>query len=540
MAYTIPHFMGYRFGLFNYATQSTGGYADFDFYRVGSSVNNIIYNGPNISITNPVSGNLHLADEDITLTASANSPNGTITSVQFFNGNTLLGSDNSSPYSFTWSKVPAGTYNVRAVATDNQGKTSETGITIKVNVPRGPYNDAMHQIPGIIQLEHFDVGGNGFAYMDGTPGSEVTPSVNFRPDEDVDIESCTDTGGGYNIGWTNAGEWLEYTVDVTKPGTYDLALRIACNGDGRTVSVTMDDKDIGTDIIIPNTAGWQNWQTVTMKDIKLTAGQKVMRVTIGATDFVNLNYVNFTLTKELKQEPYNETAHRVPGRIEAEEYDLGGEGLAYHEANNNGNQGGAILRNDEVDIEVTLDTDGEYNLGYTLKGEWLEYTVDVISTGAYVLQLRVASDGDGKQMHVEIDGVNVTGAINVPNTGGWQTWETITINDVSIKEGHHVMRLVFDSDYMNLNFIQFNDVITGVSVADYSDIKFFPNPFHNDGLHVRSEGEFTYRIIDVNGLEIESGRVSDEHSIGLSLKPGVYMISFKNKEGDFISKIVKL
>ena len=68
-----------------------------------------------------------------------------------------------------------------------------------------------------------------------------------------------------------------------------------------------------------------------------------MRVTIGATDYVNLNYATFTLVKELKQEPFNSTAHTIPGRIEAEEYDLGGEGLAYHEANAEGNQGEATI-----------------------------------------------------------------------------------------------------------------------------------------------------------------------------------------------------
>ncbi|MBO9699091.1 MAG: family 43 glycosylhydrolase, partial [Sporocytophaga sp.] len=295
MAYTIPHFMGYRFGLFSYATKSAGGYADFDFYRVGASVNNIIYNGPSVSFSSPASGQSYQAGDDITLTASASSPNGTINNVQFYNGNTLLGSDNSSPYSIVWSKVPAGTYNLKAIATDNQGKTAESSITIKVNVPQGPYKGTAHIIPGTIQLEEYDLGGNGVAYKDDSPGSAVTPVVNYRTDEDVDIENCTDVGGGYNLGYTTAGEWLEYSVNVTKAGTYDMALRIACSGDGRTVSVAMDGKDIASNIAIPNTAGWQTWQTVNVKDINLSAGQKIMRVTIGSTDYVNMNFMTFTL-----------------------------------------------------------------------------------------------------------------------------------------------------------------------------------------------------------------------------------------------------
>src|SRR5690606_17470561 len=148
-----------------------------------------------------------------------------------------------------------------------------------------------------------------------------------------------------------------------------------------------------------------------------------------------------------------------PGRIEAEEYDLGGEGLGYHEANTNGNQGGATFRNDEVDIETTVDADGEYNISYILQDEWLEYSVEVQATGTYDLDVRVASDGAGKTFHIEIDGADVTGPITVPNTGGFQTWATVNVPGISLTEGDHQMRIVFDASYFNLNYVAFNEII---------------------------------------------------------------------------------
>lgn len=494
---------------------------------------------PIVNFTSPLPNSSFAAPASITLTAEAIAYGGTISNVRFYNGTTLLNTDNTLPYSFNWENVATGTYNIKAVATDNQNRSSETTITIKVNLPQGSYNGIKHSIPGTIQLEHFDVGGNGFAYMDGTLGSQVTPAVNFRTDEDVDIENCSDVGGGYNIGWATAGEWLEYSVDVIKSGTYDLAIRVACNGEGRTISVNMDGINLADEVIIPNTTGWQSWQTVLVKDVHLTAGQKIMRITTGATDFVNLNFVTFSLTKELKQEPYKGTAHLIPGKVEAEEYDLGGEGIAYHETNTNGNQGGAILRNDEVDIEVTQDSEGEYNIGYTLNGEWLEYTVDVLSTGVYVLQLKVAADGDGKKMHVEVDGVDATGMINIPNTKGWQTWETIHINDVNLKEGQHVVRVVFDSDYMNLNYIQFNDVVTGIENIGLKENVVFPNPFFSEGFQIRSLGKFNYKIRNVNGVEIETGSGKDELIIGSALKSGVYLLSIETNSSVISRKIIK-
>ncbi len=493
--------------------------------------------GPSITLATQPANAVYTAPAAINLVATATTPNGTISNVKFYNGNTLLSSDDSAPYSYSWTNVAAGTYTVRAVLTDSQNKTAETSITIKVNQPQGPYNGTLHSIPGTIQLEHFDVGGNGNAYMDSSPGSET--DVTFRSDEDVDIEECTDTGGGYNIGWTAAGEWLEYSVDVKTAGVYDLALRVACNGTGRTVSVAMDDAVIANNIAIPNTTGWQTWQTVIVKDINLTPGKKIMRVTIGATDYVNLNYVTFTLSKELKQEPFKGSAFQIPGRIEAEEYDLGGEGLAYHEANTNGNEGKASFRNDEVDIETTEDVDGSYNISYILQGEWLEYTVEVGGTGSYDLDIRVAADGDGKTFHIEMDGNDVTGPISVPNTGGWQTWKTVTVNDVSLTAGKHIMRIVFDASYMNLNYVEFRDVITGNINSITSEIKVFPNPFGDTGLAINVPEDFRYRITDLRGLELESGIGTGNAMVGNNLEPGAYVLTIEIGKDTFVQKILK-
>ncbi len=486
--------------------------------------------GPSVAFVTPTNNAVFTAGNNIELAVSASASNSSISNVKFYNGSTLLNTDNTAPYSYTWSNVAAGTYQVKAIATDNDGKTGETTITIRINLAQGPYNGTLHVIPGTIQLEHFDVGGNGFAYNDDSPGSQVTPVVNFRTDEDVDIETCTDVGAGYNVGWATAGEWLEYSVDVKTAGTYDLDLRVAVDGTGRTLSVAMDGTNIASSITIPNTTGWQTWQTVKVKDINLTAGKKIMRVTVGSTDYVNMNYVTFSLTKELKQEPFKGTAHLIPGRIEAEEYDLGGEGLAYHEANTNGNEGNATLRNDEVDIETIQDIDGTYNVAYILQGEWLEYTINVPASGKYDLNARVAADGDGKLFHIEMDGTDVTGPVNVPNTGGWQAWQTVSIKDINLTAGEHVMRIAFDASYMNLNYIEFSDVITGLKNNKSGGVDLYPNPFSEAGLHIKKKGDFEYFITDAKGTLIEKGQGTEEHHIGQNLVPGIYFL-FLNQAG---------
>lgn len=76
----------------------------------------------------------------------------------------------SAPYAYSWTNVPVGTYTITAVATDNAGtKATSAAVTLKVNVAQAAYNNTIHEIPGTIQAEAFDVGGNGFAYFDETP-----------------------------------------------------------------------------------------------------------------------------------------------------------------------------------------------------------------------------------------------------------------------------------------------------------------------------------------------------------------------------------
>jgi len=59
--------------------------------------------------------------------------------------------------------------------------------------------------------------------------------------------------------------------------------------------------------------------------------------------------------------------------------------------------------------------------------------------------VRVASYGTGGVFHIEVDGVDATGAMIVPNTGGWQTWRTITAASISLTSGTHVIRVVMDT-----------------------------------------------------------------------------------------------
>jgi len=249
---------------------------------------------PTVSMTAPANHSSYVAPATIALTATAADADGTVTKVEFHNGTTVLGTVTASPYTFSWKNVAAGTYIITAVATDNSGNiTTSAADTIKVNVAQAAYGGTPWPIPGTIQFENYDVGGNGYAYNDYTSGN--TGGATFRTDEDVDIENCTDTSGVYDVGYATAGEWLDYTVKVATAGKYNLVLRVACNGDGRTVSLQAKGVSIANALAIPNTAGWQTWTNVTVNNVSLDSGVQVIRITIGASDYVNLNYMTFSM-----------------------------------------------------------------------------------------------------------------------------------------------------------------------------------------------------------------------------------------------------
>jgi Carbohydrate binding module (family 6)/Domain of unknown function (DUF362) len=138
-------------------------------------------------------------------------------------------------------------------------------------------------------------------------------------------------------------------------------------------------------------------------------------------------------------------------RIQAENYDNGGEGLAYHDTTS-GNSGGQY-RSEDVDIEACSDTGGGYDVGWTDTGEWLKYSISVIQAGTYTLRLRAAGTAAGT-LRVWFDAVNKTGTLPIPSTGGWQAWTSVDKIGIPLSAGPHVMEVELLSGGYNLNWYE--------------------------------------------------------------------------------------
>ncbi|MEQ9303973.1 MAG: carbohydrate-binding protein, partial [Marinoscillum sp.] len=114
------------------------------------------------------------------------------------------------------------------------------------------------------------------------------------------LEETSDTGGGFNIGYTNAGDYLEYRINVKDSGIYQITSRVACQGNAGEFSLQQISED-GAVIneassSVPVTGGWQEWETVSDGEIKLDKGRWVLRLTITDPEF-NLNWIRLTKKK---------------------------------------------------------------------------------------------------------------------------------------------------------------------------------------------------------------------------------------------------
>jgi hypothetical protein len=212
-------------------------------------------------------------------------------------------------------------------------------------------------IPGTLYATGYDMGYAGQAYLDadfentgGSSGTTYNSGWTYRNDG-VDIEACTDAGSnGYDVGWTNPGEFLGFTVNAAA-GLYSVKARVSAGGSGGSIKLSVDGTDATPAIAVGGTGGWQSWQTVSvgsLGSIGLTAGThdlKLHFITAG----VNVNRLEFTMTSNavpqasthppefgLEQNypnPFNPTTHlalSLPGRemAKVEVYDILGRKVA--------------------------------------------------------------------------------------------------------------------------------------------------------------------------------------------------------------------
>jgi beta-glucosidase len=343
-----------------------------------------------------------------------------------------------------------------------------------------PYGGTPAAVPGTVYAANYDTGGQGVAYN----VTSVNGSANSYRSDGVDLEATADTedtsapGGAYDMGWTTPGQWFNYTVDVATAGTYTVAFRLS-SPYGITDALHIANSS-GTNltgsVAVPNTGGYETWTTVDAS-ITLPAGEQTLTVDQDDNGW-NFHFMTFTLNSSggggggggsgggSGDQPFGGTPAAVPGTIQAANYDTGGQGVAYNVTSVNGTANS--YRSDGVDLEDTADTQdtsaagGAYDMGWTTPGQWFNYTVEVATAGSYTVSFRLSSPyGITDALHIANSaGTNLTGSVAVPDTGGYETWTTVTAT-VTLPAGEQTLTVDQDSNGWNFHYMAFTQGSSG-------------------------------------------------------------------------------
>lgn len=372
------------------------------------------------------------------------------------------------------------------------------------NVPQAPFNGVPAAIPGLIQAEDYDLGGEGKGYHDTDKQNE---GGEYREDG-VDIKK--NAAGNYSIGWMAEGESLTYTVDIADATKFHWSINAATDNENAQFHFQVDGEDVTKATAVPSTGSWDAYKEI-KGTVNLPAGEHQITLVIDKPYF-DLDWIKF----ELIQEPYNGVAAAIPGTIEAEEFDFGGKGVAY--SDNEAKNQGEAFRTEGVDIKKT---ENGTIVGWTMVDEWLAYTVNVAKTGRYNVTAVVSTDNDNAAFHFALDDKDLCDPISATNTGDWDVLKEVS-QEVTLTEGEHVLKLLVDGNYFDIDKFTFEEV-------DLTSDKM-----------VEADTQKSYTIYNPIGIvvgKVEAGDNLEQVMGEKNLVKGVYLL--KSNTGETHRYIVK-
>ena len=489
--------------------------------------------------------------DNVPITVRARMRTKTIEKVELYVKGQLYETMTEAPYVSHYTSIATGTHSLKAIVYTTDGEKYERVGSFIVGSRR-----AVHQgggeLPGTVECENFDGGQEGIVYHD-TDNRNTGNAKSYRTNGGgVDI---VNTGDGYGLGETMAGEWVEYTVDVLEEGLYSFEALASAGAYGASFNLALSNYSEQTPLTdnitvpCPKLGDFSNYQTIYGRMlVPLQKGKQVIRlnVTGGQCNFdritfsrvdVNENmkvsvsaspvtptvgssvtvkssannggegikcirlYANGVLFATLTEAPYqaeyvpdmkglcyitaiaedmdgNESKIAttrisvknvqkpfgdmvsLPGVIEAENFDEGGETLSFHDTDKV-DEGGTKYRSDNEGLDIVTGNGG-YAIGYTAANEWTEYTVNVTDPGKYEFEATVSSGVTGSSFRiclVKNSTIMTLATVTVPQTGSsnWDTYKVVKgVLSRNLEEGEQVLRLVISGAQCNIDKIKFN------------------------------------------------------------------------------------
>ncbi len=501
-----------------------------------------------------------------------------------------------------------------------------------------PY--AANKIPGVVHASDFDLGRYGKAYSDtDTANYRVTTGTYaawnngwaYRNDG-VDIQASSDadpSSNHFNVGWTQDGEWMQYTLDVDSSAVYDIIIRYAASNSNSKIILNLNGANVSQSTTLNSTGGTQTWGNKTINDVVLYKGKQKLKL-IFEKGGANLGNLSFALKKKLNEVPFTalssetntagktlylsvnkkvngttltsptgfsikvngtatiitfiqadpDNASRFILTIDQEIFDndiitasyaadvvQSADGtlledftdlavknnLPFHFSIPTKIEAENFMVNQGLQLEATTDTGGGQNVGYTSVGDYLEYWIRVPEDGDYPLEARVACNtAAGK---IEVEQRTSTGEVlnsvivNVPVTGGWQTWQTVTVK-MKLTAGRGILRIKIVQPEFNMNWFRFlnADIISGAEDDRQGSLNIFPNPA-DKFLTIELPGNIqhqdkTLSIRSLNGVTVRNNDLPNSESFATvsiaDLPAGMYIVELQGVEKLWRGKFIKM
>lgn len=278
-------------------------------------------------------------------------------------------------------------------------------------------------------------------------------------------------------------------------------------------------------------------------EVEVVNGEATITMESGATNkdcIVTLVGVGPQVV--VPREPYGGKAAVLPGKIEAENFDImgSGKGNTTYKDDDSENKGDAEFRADEG-VDVVLGGTGKA-IGYTNAGEWLEYSVTVAADGVYPIKASASTGAESAGFKIMVDGVDVGNEITVAKTGeDWSTYKEFDGGTVSLAAGEHIVRLVITGTNVNVDWIMIGEGSAVVDAPTDSSVSPLPsNNFGNDvpgnvvedplmvkPLQISENQETSFGVYDLKGAfvgNVEACSIKDvqQKAAKIVRKGGVY------------------
>lgn len=247
----------------------------FDDFKVWIKANE------EVSLTSPQDDEFYTIGETIALVADVNLLNVALEKVVFRVNGEDYTQVTTPPYTADFTPDSDGVFLLEAIAFVQDGPTfiSEAS-SVTVFKPKSPFSGKPFAIPGIIEAEEFDHGGEGVSYHDSTQENQgnTLSGIEHRVHEGVDIDLHPEDG--YVVSWITSGEWLEYTVNVLESGIYNIEFHYSSVSGNGKIRLMVNGASLLTDISTPVTHSWEVFTGIS-HEAELNAGEQVWRVLFG-------------------------------------------------------------------------------------------------------------------------------------------------------------------------------------------------------------------------------------------------------------------